>query len=383
MDGQSLRIGDDGGQHQRPLSLLIARWRATATASSGEFFQPPSASFLLPVVATLGRSRRPFRSSASSHDGSSRSICPLSCFVLACLVVCPELIACQRELAQREGDSPSAAVLMATQLCVSSNTAEPFLVSVHGVSHFVGLFPYALRVAQVWPGASSRRRRRAVLPPATLGGEGVGNAWANTDIWLHGRVSILSSQSALQVERTVLWSALRPTLESCVASSSVGRSLILFSCDTSLWVMVGWDSGSATLLGYRVRRRRLVSGRASRDFPRRLVLIFLLPLCRIRSQDVHRLRDHVPGTWPLRLAVPPDADPCAPVQTNIPAFRVRYSSVRRRYSDFEAFRDILERESTRVNIPQLPGKVFSGRCVLVPVPRVNVADADPADSRTR
>ena len=49
-------------------------------------------------------------------------------------------------------------------------------------------------------------------------------------------------------------------------------------------------------------------------------------------------------------------------QTNIPAFRVRYSSVRRRYSDFEAFRDILERESTRVNIPQLPGKVFSGRC---------------------
>jgi sorting nexin-3/12 len=30
--------------------------------------------------------------------------------------------------------------------------------------------------------------------------------------------------------------------------------------------------------------------------------------------------------------------------------------VRRRYSDFEAFRDILERESTRVNIPALPGK---------------------------
>ncbi|KAM0788633.1 Sorting nexin-3 [Microbotryomycetes sp. NB124-2] len=48
-------------------------------------------------------------------------------------------------------------------------------------------------------------------------------------------------------------------------------------------------------------------------------------------------------------------------RTNIPAFRVRYSSVRRRYSDFEAFRDILERESTRVNIPALPGKVFSGR----------------------
>ncbi|GAA5993465.1 hypothetical protein JCM10908_002204 [Rhodotorula pacifica] len=47
-------------------------------------------------------------------------------------------------------------------------------------------------------------------------------------------------------------------------------------------------------------------------------------------------------------------------RTNIPAFRVRYSSVRRRYSDFEAFREILERESQRVNIPPLPGKVFSG-----------------------
>lgn len=35
--------------------------------------------------------------------------------------------------------------------------------------------------------------------------------------------------------------------------------------------------------------------------------------------------------------------------------------VRRRYSDFEAFRDILERESTRVNIPSLPGKVFTNR----------------------
>ncbi|GAA5842777.1 hypothetical protein JCM3766R1_007155 [Sporobolomyces carnicolor] len=48
-------------------------------------------------------------------------------------------------------------------------------------------------------------------------------------------------------------------------------------------------------------------------------------------------------------------------RTNIPAFRLKYSSVRRRYSDFEAFRDLLERESTRVTIPPLPGKVFSGR----------------------
>lgn len=48
-------------------------------------------------------------------------------------------------------------------------------------------------------------------------------------------------------------------------------------------------------------------------------------------------------------------------QTNIPAFKLRHSLVRRRYSDFEAFRDILERESTRVNIPALPGKVFTNR----------------------
>ena len=47
--------------------------------------------------------------------------------------------------------------------------------------------------------------------------------------------------------------------------------------------------------------------------------------------------------------------------TNIPAFKLHHSVVRRRYSDFEAFRDILERESTRVNIPPLPGKIFTNR----------------------
>ncbi|KAJ9093874.1 Sorting nexin-3 [Naganishia friedmannii] len=48
-------------------------------------------------------------------------------------------------------------------------------------------------------------------------------------------------------------------------------------------------------------------------------------------------------------------------KTNIPAFKLQHSTVRRRYSDFEAFRDILEKESTRVTIPQLPGKVFTNR----------------------
>lgn len=47
--------------------------------------------------------------------------------------------------------------------------------------------------------------------------------------------------------------------------------------------------------------------------------------------------------------------------TNIPAFKLKQSSVRRRYSDFEHFRDMLERESARVNIPPLPGKVFTNR----------------------
>lgn len=48
-------------------------------------------------------------------------------------------------------------------------------------------------------------------------------------------------------------------------------------------------------------------------------------------------------------------------RTNIPAFKLLHSSVRRRYSDFEYFRDILERESARVTIPPLPGKVFTNR----------------------
>lgn len=47
--------------------------------------------------------------------------------------------------------------------------------------------------------------------------------------------------------------------------------------------------------------------------------------------------------------------------TNIPAFKLKNSVVRRRYSDFEVFRDILERESSRVNVPALPGKVFTNR----------------------
>ncbi|KAI3404335.2 SNX3 [Candida oxycetoniae] len=45
-------------------------------------------------------------------------------------------------------------------------------------------------------------------------------------------------------------------------------------------------------------------------------------------------------------------------RTNIPAFKKRSSRVRRRYSDFVAFRKILEQETTRVVIPQLPGRIL-------------------------
>lgn len=45
-------------------------------------------------------------------------------------------------------------------------------------------------------------------------------------------------------------------------------------------------------------------------------------------------------------------------RTNIPAFKKRNSKVRRRYSDFEKFRKILEQETTRVIIPPLPGKIL-------------------------
>ncbi|EDK42415.1 sorting nexin GRD19 [Lodderomyces elongisporus NRRL YB-4239] len=45
-------------------------------------------------------------------------------------------------------------------------------------------------------------------------------------------------------------------------------------------------------------------------------------------------------------------------RTNIPAFKKRLSRIRRRYSDFVAFRKVLEQETNRVVIPQLPGKIL-------------------------
>ncbi len=43
-------------------------------------------------------------------------------------------------------------------------------------------------------------------------------------------------------------------------------------------------------------------------------------------------------------------------RTNIPAFKKKYSRVRRRYSDFDSFRKVLQHESSRVVIPKLPDK---------------------------
>ena len=78
------------------------------------------------------------------------------------------------------------------------------------------------------------------------------------------------------------------------------------------------------------------------------------PITRLCARSVTHSYD--PLRAKLSLAAPTTS-----IQTNIPAFKLRHSVVRRRYSDFEAFRDILERESTRVNIPPLPGKVFTNR----------------------
>lgn len=49
-------------------------------------------------------------------------------------------------------------------------------------------------------------------------------------------------------------------------------------------------------------------------------------------------------------------------RTNIPSFKLKSSSVRRRYSDFEWFRDKISFEVTKVTIPYLPGKVFFNKC---------------------
>ncbi|KAJ2004308.1 Sorting nexin-3 [Coemansia thaxteri] len=42
--------------------------------------------------------------------------------------------------------------------------------------------------------------------------------------------------------------------------------------------------------------------------------------------------------------------------TNMPCFKKKFSTVRRRYSDFEWLRNKLITEQARVNIPPLPGK---------------------------
>uniref|UniRef100_A0A183SRK8 Sorting nexin-3 n=1 Tax=Schistocephalus solidus TaxID=70667 RepID=A0A183SRK8_SCHSO len=44
-------------------------------------------------------------------------------------------------------------------------------------------------------------------------------------------------------------------------------------------------------------------------------------------------------------------------QTNLPVFRLKESSVRRRYSDFEWLRTELDRES-KIIVPKLPGKAW-------------------------
>lgn len=45
------------------------------------------------------------------------------------------------------------------------------------------------------------------------------------------------------------------------------------------------------------------------------------------------------------------------MKTNLPVFKVKESTVRRRYSDFEWLRNELERDS-KIVVPPLPGKAW-------------------------
>ncbi|CAI8013837.1 Sorting nexin-12 [Geodia barretti] len=46
------------------------------------------------------------------------------------------------------------------------------------------------------------------------------------------------------------------------------------------------------------------------------------------------------------------------MRTNIPIFKLKESSVRRRYSDFEWLKKELERDSKQIVVPPLPGKAL-------------------------
>merc|ERR1711973_354346 len=46
------------------------------------------------------------------------------------------------------------------------------------------------------------------------------------------------------------------------------------------------------------------------------------------------------------------------MKTNLPIFKMKESTVRRRYSDFKWLRDELER-SVQIHLPSLPGKAFT------------------------
>lgn len=87
----------------------------------------------------------------------------------------------------------------------------------------------------------------------------------------------------------------------------------------------------------------------SRPRKMRSQLTMMLPLLQIRNPQTHGTSRSMYTDYEIVC------------RTNIPAFKLKHSTVRRRYSDFEYFRDILERESSRVTIPPLPGKVFTNR----------------------
>ncbi|XP_032507178.1 sorting nexin-3 isoform X2 [Phocoena sinus] len=143
-----------------------------------------------------------------------------------------------------------------------------------------------------------------------------------------------------------MWDLPRPGLEPMSPALAGGIFFFFFAVCGPLTVV------ASPIAEHRLRMRRL-SGHGS------------------RAQPLHGMLDppglgHEPvppaSAGGLSTTAPPGKPPskrnlnhCQ--QTNLPIFKLKESTVRRRYSDFEWLRSELERES-KVVVPPLPGKAF-------------------------
>ncbi|XP_062592870.1 sorting nexin-12-like [Saccostrea cucullata] len=66
---------------------------------------------------------------------------------------------------------------------------------------------------------------------------------------------------------------------------------------------------------------------------------------------------NIPGPRNVRHLSPTTPQTLKVIHTNLPVFKVKESTVRRRYSDFEWLRNELERDS-KIVVPPLPGKAW-------------------------